>query len=411
MSKHSKDRCDKKQSCRPVGAIFSATNPGVVNQETVPSDNEIFMFRRFGCGSLQEIDRERTGGIGTGPGTTFPVDPLGSQGSITTSDEGKFLFVVNAGASGATGVTGTVSSMRIYKDKIKQVDTVSSGGVFPVSCTSHKDLLYVLNAGDATNVTGFRIKKDGKLDQIFVSAAGPTGTFGNYSMVNGQPTPFVSFLQNPTQVSFSPDGTKLVVSVKEYQGGANGPRGALYVFSVLPNGELDLTSMVKNNSSGFLPWGFVFYNDYLIVTEIIGQGDPTLDPTGKSAISTYKLNNDNTLTPISISVPSGQTSICWISRAGKFVYSSNTGSNTISKYRIHSDGHISLRNATEFTTNNNPLDNIVLNDKYLCVLCAGEGSIQVLKIDEDNGHLKLTQTLKPFDPLAGAMGLAAVNFK
>ena len=400
-------------------AVFTATNPGTgVTGATaptcpgvlpsVPSDNEILMFRSSESGKLTEIDREKTGGLGTGPGLTFCEDPLGSQGSITISSNGKFLFVVNAG----TGV-GTVSSMRIYQDKIKHIDTVSSGGVFPVSCASYKNLLYVLNGGADTNVTAFSISEDGKLQEIGVKA-----NFGPITMTNGQPDFLFEFVKNPAQVGFSPDGRKLVVSVKDYAGPVN--PGSLYVFDVLANG--DLVNMVKNNSAGRLPWGFSFYKKYLIVAEIFGQNTPDLDPTGKGCASSYLLNNDNTLTPISISVPNSQTASCWLVVANNFAYVSNSRlvPGTISKYRIQENGQIVLVNGVEFSANTHILDTVAVNGKYLYVICPGalaveanspvNGSIKVLKISKHGGNLKLVQTLDLVDPLSGAMGIAAINF-
>ena len=61
-----------------------------------------------------------------------------------------------------------------------------------------------------------------------------------------------------------------------------------------------------------------------------------------SAVSSYDLNGGLSL--VSASVPTGQTAACWIavSKNGKFAYSTNAGSNSVSAYRVETDGNISL---------------------------------------------------------------------
>jgi hypothetical protein len=47
--------------------------------------------------------------------------------------------------------------------RLTRLQTVSSGGQFPVSLTARAGLLYVLNAGGTGNVTGYRINRVGHL--------------------------------------------------------------------------------------------------------------------------------------------------------------------------------------------------------------------------------------------------------
>src|SRR5262245_43926939 len=77
-------------SPRPQHAVFVMTNDAEVN--------EVISYERTSTGTLENPHRYQTGGRGSG-GT---VDPLGSQGSLTLSEDGSALFAANAGS-------GTVS--------------------------------------------------------------------------------------------------------------------------------------------------------------------------------------------------------------------------------------------------------------------------------------------------------------
>jgi len=67
-------------------AVFVMTNNA--------DNNEVIAYTRDPNGTLRSARRFETGGRGSG-GT---VDPLGSQGSLTLSDDGSYLFAANAGS-------------------------------------------------------------------------------------------------------------------------------------------------------------------------------------------------------------------------------------------------------------------------------------------------------------------------
>src|SRR5215472_13445502 len=71
------------QESRSSGAVFVMTNAA--------ERNEIIAYKRNADGSLSEGRAFRTGGRGSG-GTT---DPLGSQGSLTLSQDHSILLAVN----------------------------------------------------------------------------------------------------------------------------------------------------------------------------------------------------------------------------------------------------------------------------------------------------------------------------
>jgi 6-phosphogluconolactonase (cycloisomerase 2 family) len=435
MAKHSDNRYDNRSDNRSDNRcnkrrhrhiyVFFATNPGVGEdgattpvcpgvKPAVPQDNSIVMLKNRKSGKLKEICRKKTGGLGTGPGLTFCEDSLASQGSICLSNDNRFLFAVNAGINDEKGPIGTVSSLRICHNGLKLVDNVSSYGTFPNACASYCDLLYVLNAGDNTNLVAYRIGKRGKLHYLGVKA-----TFNFIGMANGQPSFLFEFLKTPSQVTFTPDGRKLVVSVKQYEV-ASTPPGFIYVFDVHKNG--DLTNMVRNDSVGLLPWGFSIKKNYILSSQVIGKGPPDTDPVNKGSCSSYKINHDNTLTTISANVANNQTAPCWTTTSGRWLYVANTRlvPGVISKYEIKHNGEIVLADSNAFSAETHFLD-ISATERYLYILCPGAlavetgadpvpGSIKVLKIDKRTGELKLIQTIIESEPLTGLIGIIATRF-
>lgn len=310
-----------------TGAVYVLSN-----QDT---GNSVTAFNRSADGGLTRLRTFPTGGLGVGNSINAQIDPLGSQGALTLSEDRRFLFAVDAGSN-------EVSVLAINAEKLVLVDRVSSGGVRPVSATVHKNLLYVVNQTDGT-VTGFIVSNDGKLSPL----AGSTQIGGTQ--------------ETPAQVSFTPDGTQLVVT----ENGTN----VIDVFPVDDNGRIG--SPVKNKSNGVMPFGFTFAGqDLLIVSEALGS----------NAASSYRIAPDGTLTVVSGSVATTEVGTCWVVTNSvadpRFAYVSNTGSGSISGYRIDATGALSLLNPDGQTAvtrdNHGPLDSGVSSDgRFLYVLTAG----------------------------------------
>ena len=75
--------------------------------------NEVVVFRRAANGSLSQKKTVSTGGLGSGAG-------LGSQGSVTLSANGRWLFVVNAGSN-------QISAFSVRENGITLTDVVDFG--------------------------------------------------------------------------------------------------------------------------------------------------------------------------------------------------------------------------------------------------------------------------------------------
>jgi 6-phosphogluconolactonase len=340
-----------------VGAVYSQTN--------APSGNAVHVFARAADGALTSAGTYPTGGAGTGAG-------LGSQGAVTLSDDGRYLLAVNAGSN-------EVTAFAVDGDRLVRLNTVSSGGVMPISVGVHKDLAYVVNAGGTGNISGFRLDK------------------GGLSPIAGSSRSLGSSAAGPAQISFTPDGDALVVTEKA----AN----AIATYAVDAGGVAQGPTLTP--SSGQTPFGFAFaHRSVLIVSEAFG-GAPDA-----SAASSYRVDDASPLALLSSSVPTTETAACWfvVTPDGKFAYTTNTGSGSVSGYRVGTDGRLTLLDADGRTgvtgAGSSPIDEAVSrNGRYLYVLATGARAIVVFSIAADGS---LTNAGAASGLPAGMVGLAGM---
>jgi 6-phosphogluconolactonase (cycloisomerase 2 family) len=268
-----------------VGAAYTASNS--------PAGNEILMFNRSVDGALTFVSAFPTGGVGTGAG-------LGNQGGVVMTDDGRFLIVVNAGSH-------DVSVMEITRDGLALRDRKPSGGFQPVSVTVHGALVYVLNAGGSAggsdSVVGFELSREGTL-----------------TVIPGSERALSAVSTAPAQVELSPDGASLVVTEKM--------TNRVDIFAIDKGVAGDFMSFP---SSGMTPFGFAFgKHDQFFVSEAFGGA------ANASAISSYQVTGNAAFAVVSPSVPTTETAACWVvvSGDGRFLYTTNAGSGTVSGYRI-----------------------------------------------------------------------------
>jgi 6-phosphogluconolactonase (cycloisomerase 2 family) len=342
------------------GMVFSMTN--AVN-------NSIVAIQRDMAGMLSDTEVYMTHGNGTG---AQMVDPLGSQGSVILSGDGRFLFAVNTGSN-------NISSFLVQQDSLMLVDVAYSGGLRPNSLATIDNFLYVTNSGNAahpSNVTGFQVSPDGYLNQI-----------------SGGTMPLSAANAGPGCVVISHLGHKLVVSEKT--------TNALSIFQVQSDGTLLLLKIYR--SIGEVPFGSAFLNNNLLLVA----------EAGPNALSSYTIAADGVLNVISDSVLNNQKATCWVSvdPKEKHAYTSNAGSGTITDYLINNDGSLSVVGNIGSTPQGTgaPLDSAIdKSGQNFYVLNGNEGSISVFKIDE-NRHLSLLQVYKDTTlPQVGAQGLAVL---
>lgn len=344
------------------GAVFVMTN----NVDR----NEVIAYRRASDGTLQEGGRFATGGRGSGGNN----DPLESQGSLTFSHDHALLFAVNAGS-------GSVSVFKVNHSSLSLVDKVISGGSEPNAVAQRGDLVYVSNVGGSSNVVGFRLRND-KLKQI------PNSTrflSTNNSGVGG--------------IAFSPDGRFLVVVERL--------TNLIDVFAVRDDDTL--SPIVTNPSAGPGAFSVSFAPDgAALVSE---TGPPSV--ADGSAISSYGIAANGTLSAISTSVPTLGAANCWnvVTPAGKFVYTSNAGTSTISGFVIASTGALTSLPGTIVGTNpsgSTNLDIAVSSDgKFVYTLNSVAGTIGIFEVQKD-GTLSNVGFASGISPLRGFNGIAAL---
>src|SRR5213080_1292635 len=163
------------QAARDAGASAALADPGAVYTLTNQvGGNAVAVFARGADGRLTAAGTVSTGGTGTGAG-------LGSQGAVALSDDGRWLFAVNAGSN-------DVSVFAVRPSGVSLAGRTASGGTRPISLTIHRNVLYVLNAGGDGNISGFTVSASGDLtpfgfafghrNELFVSEA--SGSASSY---------------------------------------------------------------------------------------------------------------------------------------------------------------------------------------------------------------------------------------
>jgi 6-phosphogluconolactonase len=331
---------------RSSGAVFTLSND--------PAGNAVVMFRRAADGTVSPAGSVPTGGLGTGAG-------LGSQGALIMSEGGRWLLGVNAGSD-------DVSVFAVFGRHLFLTDVEPSGGDLPISLTVHRGLVYVLNDG-TDDLSGFRLTPFGRLRPIEGSTIELSG-------------PGVE----PAQVEFTPDGKQVVVTEKN--------TNLIDTYDVRRSGRL--SGPVVNPSAGATPFGFAFDpRGRLIVSEAFGGA------VDASAMSSYRLRGNGSLRTISASVGTGQTAACWVvvTPNGRFTYTTNTGSNSVSGYEIGRGGTLTLFAAPPFPTGGGPLDMALVRGDFLYTLDGASAAISAFEIEEDGS----------LSSIGGASGLPSTS--
>lgn len=346
-------------------AVFVQTNRA--------SGNTVKVFERASDGTLSSAGPEvPTGGLG-GAAVGAPGDSLASQGSLVFSDG--LLFAVNAGSN-------TVSVLRVNGVNVTPVQQISSGGLFPVSIAVRDDLAFVVNGGGAGAIQGYRIE-NGMLHMI-------PGDNRPLGLSNTNPP---AFLTSPGQVGISPNGQWAFVTMKGFVG--TDGNNIINAFRIDHNGVLSDSPVASPSVSG-VPFGFTFQQqNRLIVAE-----------AGVSEVTTYKRVGQGTLTPVG-SAQNGQAALCWIQRVGEFYFVTNTGSLTVSSYRVEPNGQPVLLAAVAATTAAAPID-MTESGGFLYVESGRGGSVEVYAVGS-NGSLTLLQTVTDGLPVfANGIGIEGI---
>lgn len=347
------------------GAAFAMTNR--------TTNNEIVSYRRAADGTLTRVGSVSTRGKGIGT-------DLDTQGALQLSSDNRFLYAANAGSDDLTvfSVNGT---------QLTFLEKVYAGDV-PNSLTIHDNLLYVLDGSVAGNgIRGFRRAPGGTLTPI------PT----SFRLLS-------SPIAVPGQVEFSPDGRFLLVTHKASNALLT-PPDAIDIFRL---SSLGLASVNPDRTASFgvRPFSLAFRNNsQVVVVESFNAAEKA------SALSSYQLPPEGTLDVISGSVANQQTDSCWviITDDGRYAFTANFGSGTISSYGFGRTGKVRLLDgdAAFLGADSQPVDLALSADsRYLYLLLRGTGGVASFTIGDD-GSLTPTGVVTGGLPVAdGASGLA-----
>lgn len=324
--------------------VYTASNETTGNRVLAFDINER-------TGAFTQIGDFDTQGTGTGA-------PIGNQAALTTDASDRWMFVTNAG-------DGSVTSFRLQPEGLEFVNRVPSGGTSAISVTVFGTLVYVLNEGDGENdddpnlrydtISGFRFNNVGELEPI------PNST---RIIDNTQ-------LTAPAQVGFNKSGTVLLVTEKD--------TNTLTTFVMQDDGT-PAASPVKRNSAVPTPFGFEFGDrDYVFITEA--------NAGGRGVTASYRVDRETGEVSDLVDLIEQQDATCWtvLSNDQTFGYSVNTGSASISPYRINFDGTLEpfFENVPNrfIRTGNAPRDAVFTQDNlFFVALNNGDGRIQSFRV-------------------------------
>ena len=334
-----------------------------VNDNTAGT-NTIGAFDRHKNGSLTPMAGSPFSAGGAGAGAI-----VGSQGALQISGDGRFLFAADAGSN-------QISVLRIRADGSLQAVTgspVASGGIQPISIAVHDDLVYVANEGNGStgsNYTGFTLSSAGTLTPL------PNSTVP------------LSATALPGDVLFNSTGTKLVGTEV---GPASGP-SFIDSFMVGHDGRLTPAPGSPFPAQAVGPFGSQFRpTDPSELYVSNAHAGPNA-----GSVSAYRVSGNATLEPIGNSpFADKQTASCWveITPDGRFLFTVNTGVPSISRYKIMSNGALSLLGSTVFNypTGLRPFDaRLDPSGKTLYVVDAGLAMVSAF--DVNGGDLSELET-------------------
>jgi 6-phosphogluconolactonase (cycloisomerase 2 family) len=331
-----------------AGAATVVIGHVYVNDNTAGT-NTIGGFDQHADGSLTPMTGSPFAAGGAGTGTV-----VGSQGSLQVTADGRYVLAADAGSNEisvlAVNADGSLSATG---------SPVSSGGVEPVSIAVHGDLVYVANEGNGTsgsNYTGFTLNGEGTLTPLADSTV---------------PLPPTAL---PGDILFNATGRNLI----GIEVGTTDPSTFLIdSFVVGFDGRLTAAAGSPYPAEAAGPFGSEFSPTrphHLYVSNAHGG-------TGNGSVSAFSVTPNAKLRSIGGSpYPDGQTAPCWveISHDGRFLFAVDTGSTTISSYRILPNGSLQYLISTPFNSGAGigPFDaRLDVSGDHLYVVDAGIGAV------------------------------------
>ena len=318
--------------------------------------NTVVAYARAADGTLAQKGVYATGGKGGMLAGTV-ADHLASQGSLAYDRHHQLLYAVNAGSD-------TVTVFAVHGTHLRRVQEISSGGSFPVGVTFHGDRVYVANTLGGGSVQGF-VRTGERLVKV-PSWHRDLGLDKATSAVG--------------QISFTPDGSKLVVTTK-----ASGQSIDVFPLDGAHGGPS--ARPVVTSTPGAVPFGFAFDS----------AGRIRVTEAGTDSVGTFTVGRDGGLTAKG-TVPTGQTATCWAVTAGDHLYVSNAGSGTLSGYRVGAQGQLTALGNT--ATDAGTVDAAASSDgRYLYVQTGVKGVVDGFRVSPKGALTAIGSVVVP-----GAVG-------
>jgi 6-phosphogluconolactonase len=230
-------------------------------------------------------------------------------------------------------------------------------------------------------------------DLVYVLNQGSGSIAGFRLNEGGQLTPIVNSTRTLgdasavlSTIAFSPDGKFLVVTERD----AN----KIAVFLVGDHGHPAATPVITK-SNGDYPFGFEFARDRTI---IVSEAQDLLP--GAGTVSSYRLHEDGTLSIISGSIKTYSTAACWVAvtPSKKYTYVSDTVGPAVSSFSVLGDGVLVPQTpvSLSLSANTAPTDLAVTPDsRFLYILDPGNvttvvaGQILAFRINTDGNLTQL----------------------
>ena len=343
-----------------LGIISSLSLPAaaiVYTSSNEASGNRVIAFDiEKPSGQLVEIGSFDTQGTGSGA-------PIGNQAAMATDASDRWMFVTNAG-------DGSVTSFRLQPDGLQFVNRVRARGHSAISVTVFGTLVYVLyegsgEAGDPPamrydTISGFQFNNVGRLRFINDSTRIIDRTR----------------LTAPAQIGFNKSGTVLLITEKA--------TNTLTTYRMI-SADRPAFRPLKRPSAVPTPFGFEFGDrDYVFITEANGGA--------RGVTASYRVDRATGEVSSLVDLIEQGNATCWtiLSSDQTIGYSVNTGSNSISPYRINFDGTMDALfpqnpNAA-FFTGSAPRDAVLTqNNQFMYVLNNGDGQIDGFRVFRRGG--------------------------
>ncbi|KAF7350178.1 hypothetical protein MVEN_01320600 [Mycena venus] len=282
---------------------------------TIGSDGTLALY--------EAVSTEGAGAHGFRPASIGDLDALFSQGSVGVSATGRFVANVNVSLFTETPLfnptiyspfcidqagTNSVTVFGIDPLNPAQLNMigkpVSSGGEFPTSLAINQagNRICVVNGGKINGVSCYKVDTGEGLTPI-------RNTIRSLNL--NQTTPATGPSNTPSQIIFSPDEKRLIVSVKA---------GYLAIWEVNTDGSL--STDFQTVAGGILPFSLL----YVPEKNAIIASDPGVG---------YDIFNLDTNETVSLPIP-GQTLTCWSvysKESGNF-YMVDVGVSTITEVHV-----------------------------------------------------------------------------